>query len=140
MSKLITEIDNNRIAEVARIAAEQLPKAIGDGEIQILRDYQDAVAAAHESEDEKLPKLKLAFAITFDPNRNVVDTNLNWTASRSIKESIVLDDPDQMKLPMTEAAENLREVAEKVGGSVTVSVGDKKVLEFDGSTRRTLRK
>lgn len=93
-----TTIPQDTIERISLLACMKLREALYDGSDQIRRDFHDAVEAAQDAGDEKFPKLKLGFAISFDLEKNELTTDLKWTAARSIKDAVRLDDPDQMKL------------------------------------------
>ena len=93
-----TDIDNTRFQQIQTLACMKLREALFDGEKQILKDFADAVDAAHENGDEKFPKLKLSFAIALDVDANELTCDLKWTAPRSISDVVKLDDPNQPEL------------------------------------------
>jgi hypothetical protein len=86
-----TELINN----LANAAAEALKEAIHEAAIEIGKDYEITVAEAHESGAEKLPPLKLSFAIAFDPGSKAADFDLKWTVAKKRTTSTQIDDPDQ---------------------------------------------
>ena len=93
-----TEISNDRLAQIATEAAAKLPELIGEREREILADYHSAVQDAHDDGDEKIPKLKLGFALDYDLQTGVLDMALKWTVTRKESDSVLLEDPNQTKL------------------------------------------
>jgi hypothetical protein len=94
------EISNERLAQIASEAAKKLPELIGEREREILADFHSAVQDAHDDEDTKLPKLKLAFKLEYDLQTNMLDLTVGWSVSRKISDSVQLDDPNQTKLKL----------------------------------------
>ena len=90
-------ITNDRLQQIAQEAATKLPELIGEREKDILKDYHNAVEDAHNNGDEKIPKLKLGFALDYDLQTGMLDVALKWTVTRKESDSVLLEDPDQTK-------------------------------------------
>ncbi|MDB6117401.1 MAG: hypothetical protein JWO08_1182 [Verrucomicrobiaceae bacterium] len=93
-------IDSARINQIAAALVEMIPRKLAEGEEQMRQDYAQAVEEAHLNEADKLPKLKFAFAITYTPASKLTDVDLKWSVTRTLSESVVLEDPDQSKLKL----------------------------------------
>jgi len=96
------EISNERLQQIAAEAAKKLPQLIGEREQDILSDFHAAVQDAHDDEDAKMPKLKLAFALEYDLQTSMLGLALKWTVSRKNSDVVQLEDPDQQKLNFEE--------------------------------------
>jgi hypothetical protein len=96
------EISNERLQQIAAEAAKKLPQLIGEREEDILSDFHAAVQDAHDDEDAKMPKLKLAFALEYDLQTSMLGLALKWTVSRKTSEVVQIEDPDQQKLNFEE--------------------------------------
>lgn len=94
------EISNERLAQIASESAAKLPELIAEREREILKDYHDAVESAHDDASDKLPKLKLAFAMEYDLTTQALAVSVKWTVQRKISELIQLEDPAQSKLKL----------------------------------------
>jgi len=93
-------ISNERLAQIASEAAKKLPALMGEREKEILADYHSAVQDAHDDEEAKLPKLKLAFKLEYDLQTSMLGVSLNWTVSRKASDAVQLDDPNQTQLDL----------------------------------------
>mgnify|MGYP003440160103 CR=1 FL=1 len=94
-------IDNQRLQQIANAANALFPTLVSERESELLRDYSDAVNAAHDEGSDKLPKLKLTFDVSFDLAKSELDVTLKWTVSRKESASVRLEDPSQPDLPGT---------------------------------------
>lgn len=94
------KISNERLKQIADESAAKLPELIAEREREILKDYHDAVEAAHDDAADKLPKLKLAFAMEYDLSTQCLAVSVKWTVQRKITELVQLEDPNQGNLDM----------------------------------------
>lgn len=97
----MNSIDNQRLAQISDAAIDLIPALILEREGEILKDYSDAVNAAHDEGSNKLPKLKLTLDVSFDLAKSELDVVLKWTVSRKETASLRLPDPQQPELPGT---------------------------------------
>jgi len=96
------EISNERLQQIAAEAAKKLPELMGEREEDILSDFHAAVQDAHEDEDSKMPKLKLAFSLEYDLQTSMLGLALKWTVNRKTSDVVQLEDPNQTQLPLEE--------------------------------------
>ena len=83
------------IRNLADSAAEALKEAIHEAANEIGKDYEATVAEAHEAGADKIPALKLSFAIALDPGSKGADFDLKWAVAKKRTTSTQIDDPDQ---------------------------------------------
>lgn len=95
------KLDNSRLEQITELAAADVRTLIAESEREILKDYHTVVEEAQDDEKEKMPCLKLSFAVTFDPEKNTVVTNLSWSVKKTRSMDHVLEeDPAKSKFDL----------------------------------------
>lgn len=82
-------MSNSKLEAIASKAAESLQALMAEGE----KDIQNAIIEAGDGE-----KIRLAFSITLDLEKNKQIHSLAWSVKHRLDEEIEIPDPDQPEL------------------------------------------
>lgn len=94
------KLNNARLEQITDLVSTDVRTLIAESEREILKDYHTVVEEAQDEGKEKMPSLKLAIAVDFDPEKNSVQTKLSWSVKKTRTEDHVLDDLTQGNLEL----------------------------------------
>lgn len=116
---------NPKIKAIAERSGQNCESLIRESADKIQSSWNAAIVEAQQ--EEGTPKLKLAFTITLDLDKNRASYDLSWGVKYRIGCEGEIPDPDQQTLPL--------------GSDLTVETGGKSVtLQMDAKTLSAMKR
>lgn len=86
------KLDNSRLEQITELVSQDVRTLIAESEREILKDYHTVVEEAQDEGKDKMPSLKLSYAVEFDPEKNSVVTKLSWSVKKTRSMDHVLEE------------------------------------------------